>query len=123
MAANLVARPSVPLRLVMSTPVPSRPVSSSRARSIRRSWPSKPASTARSARAGTPSARAVRFAVPSGTIASGTPVPASASAQARTVPSPPTANTRLAPAATARRVSARPSSASLVGTNHGFQPR
>ena len=57
-------------------------------------------------------------------IASGTPVPASASAQAQaTVPSPPAANTRLAPAATARRVSARPSSASLVGTNHGFQPR
>jgi hypothetical protein len=81
------------------------PAPSTRARSIVRSRPPKPASTARSGLAGTPSARAVRFAVPSGTIAIGTPLPASASAQARTVPSPPAANTRLAPAATARRAS------------------
>ena len=117
-SSTLVPPPLVPPPLALPTPVPSR-----RARSIRRSRPSKPASSARSALVGTPSARAVRFAVPSGTIASGTPVPASASAQARTVPSPPAANTRLAPSASARRVSARPSSASLVGANHGFQPR
>ena len=103
--------------------VPPAPGPSARARSMVRSRPSKPASTARPSQAGTPSARAVRFAVPSGTIASGTPVLASASAQARTVPSPPAANTRRAPAATARRANSWLSCAPLAGPNHGSQPR
>ncbi len=69
-----------------------------------------------------PSVRASRFAVPCGTIPSGTPVDASPSAQPRTVPSPPTATTRSAPSRAAPLAAATPPSALSVTWNSADQP-
>src|SRR5277367_1675296 len=69
-----------------------------------------------------PSVLASRFAVPCGTIPSGTPVDATPSAQPRTVPSPPTATTRSAPSRAASAAAATPASAFSVTWNSAVQP-
>ena len=108
-----------------SSPMPAiaaKVTPSATARSIRRSCGPEPTVSAAPSDDGMPSAVASRFAVPRGTIASGTSVPARACAQARTVPSPPTANTSRAPAATASRVTSWPASADRVSSSSSFQP-
>ncbi len=117
-------RPVTPARPPASTTPPS--VSGSVLTQARSAGTTPPRTAvlarARRSPSGRPRLRAARFAVPSGTIPSGTPVPATPAATERTVPSPPAATTRVAPEATARRAWVAPGSDTLVSSHTGRYP-
>ena len=125
-APPVIPAPVVPAPVI---PAPSAPAAaaSATARSIRRSCPPNAVASDPPIPGGMPSARAARLAVPSGTIASGTCVPARACAQARTVPSPPAATPpgrrRRRPRPPARLPGRRGSSPGRTAPSHRPPPR